>query len=86
MSDLAQVGERKAQYGLVQYFRIIIHSKFFRRDFCFVMKITNSKSTFANTGSRHLEFKFNDLFNEHFPKLVVFQKYFVAKAGEVNCY
>ena len=33
------------------------------------MKITGCKSTCATTGPRNPQFKFNNLFNEHFPEL-----------------
>ena len=42
------------------------------------MKLTNYRSTRTARGPRTLQFKFNNLFNEHIPQLF-FEKYSVRK-------
>ena len=56
VSDLAQVGGIK------------FHLKIFLTDFCFVMKLTNYRSACTAAGVQALQFIFNSLFNEHFPR------------------
>ena len=79
MSDLVHVGGSKA-HCLLQYFSSSLNSKhwkIFLQDFCFNMKLT-SCSTCTARGPRPPQFIFNNLFNEHIPKLF-FLKYFVLK-------
>ena len=43
------------------------------------MKLTSYRSTYAARGSRPLQFKFINLFNEHFPLLFFFKNIFSPK-------
>ena len=57
--------------------------KIFLRDFCFVMKLINCKSTCTAREPRLPHFKFNNLLNEHFP-LLFFKSVLCVKSGEVE--
>ena len=90
-SDLAQVGGSEVRY--IAFCNIlaekITYLKIFLRDFCFVMKITNYKSTWTVREPKQLQFKFYDLFNEHFPLLFFSSKVFCRRNTgemEVTCY
>ena len=43
------------------------HSKIFLGDFCFFIKFTSYKSSYTASTPKTPQFKFNILFNEHFP-------------------
>ena len=55
------------------------HSKIFLRDFCFAINITSCRSTCTARGPRPPQFKLNNFFNEHFPKLIFFFKSILSR-------
>ena len=70
---------------------IIIHSKIFLREFCFVMKISSYRSTRSVREPRPPQLKFNDFFQSAFSMANFFKSILWVKTGEfggelLNCY
>ena len=72
VSDSAQVG--KLRY--IASCNVLAVNDDLLKDFCFVMKITNCRSSCTDKVPRPPQFKFNDLFNKNLPYLVYFLKVF----------